>query len=114
MPDLLEPSQQAVLLKTRTLHSSTLLHQFTPQAIAYPASEAEIVQILQAAAAQGLTVRTIGSMHSYAPIYSTQGICIVLNRYRRLLRVEGNLVTVEGGMTISELNELLAQKSLAL
>lgn len=97
-----------------TFRSSTLLHRFHPRSVVRPTTESEIVQILQSAATQGLTVRTIGSLHSYAPIFSTEGICIVLDRYNRPIRIEGNLVTVQAGMEIAELNELLAKHNLAL
>ncbi len=100
--------------KRRTFESSNLLHRFSPQTVIHPITESEIIQILQIAASQNLTVRTIGSLHSYAPIFSTEGICIVLDQYNRLIDVEDNLVTVEAGMTISELNELLAKYNLAL
>ncbi|MGB3201851.1 MAG: FAD-binding protein, partial [Nodosilinea sp.] len=96
------------------MRSSTLLHGFSPNQVVHPDSEAKIVQVVQNAAAKGMTVRAIGSMHSYAPIFSTEGICIVLDRYNRLVQIDGNLVTVEAGMKISELNELLANHNLAL
>ena len=100
--------------KASTLYSKTLLHSFSPQGVVHPATESELIQTVLAAAHQGLTLRVIGSMHSYAPIYATKGICVVLDRYRRLIEVKGNLVTVEAGMKIYELNQLLAQHNLAL
>ncbi|MEO1402383.1 MAG: D-arabinono-1,4-lactone oxidase [Cyanobacteria bacterium J06635_1] len=100
--------------KPLTFHSSTLLHRFSPQSVVKPTTESEIIQILQAAAAQEQKVRAIGAMHSYAPIFSTAGVCIVLTRYNRLVELTGNLITVQAGMTLAELNEILAKHHLAL
>ena len=96
------------------LHSSTLLHRFSPAQVIHPESEPEILQVIQNAASRGIPVRAIGSMHSYAPIFATEGICVVLDRYNRLVQIQGELVTVEAGMKISALNELLANRGLAL
>ena len=102
------------LEKRHTVKSAVSLYSFAPHTIAHPTTEAEIVQIIQKAARQNLKVRTIGSLHSAAPIPATDGVCIVLDRYKNLVKLEGCLVTVQAGMRICELNEILAAHNLAL
>ncbi len=87
---------------------------FQPAAVAHPAQEADIAQCITAARENGLTARAIGSLHSQCAIADTDGICIVLDGYRKLVSIDGNLVTVQSGMTLSELNEELAHHGLAL
>jgi L-gulonolactone oxidase len=87
---------------------------FSPRAVIHPATEAEIVQAVQLARQKGLRARAIGSLHSTCPVPYTDGICLVLDRYRKLLSVDGPLVTVQAGMILRDLNETLAQLNLAL
>ncbi|ARV58023.1 hypothetical protein BZZ01_04675 [Nostocales cyanobacterium HT-58-2] len=89
-------------------------YRFSPCAVVHPTTEEEIVQIIQEAAQQGLKVRAIGSLHSLTPIPSTEGICIVLDKYKNVLSIKGSLVTVQAGIKIWELNEILAKHNLAL
>jgi hypothetical protein len=96
------------------VHSAVSLYSFSPATIAHPSSEPEIVQIVQAAAQQNLKIRAIGSLHSLAPIPATDGVCIVLDRYNNVVSIEGNRVTVQAGMKLQELNQILAQHGLAL
>ncbi|MEO7275730.1 MAG: NAD-dependent epimerase/dehydratase family protein, partial [Vicinamibacterales bacterium] len=87
---------------------------FRPAAVVHPANEAQLAQVVRIAGEAGVTVRAIGSLHSSSPVPYTDGVCIVLDRYRELLGVDGELVTVQGGMKIRELNDALASLKLAL
>ncbi len=87
---------------------------FRPIALVHPETEEEIAQTIQSARSGDVKVRAIGSLHSLCPIPETDGICVVLDRYRRLLRAEGRLVTVQAGMKLRDLNEALAERGLAL
>ena len=110
----LQESERNKPEKRQIVKSAVSLYSFSPHTVAHPNTEAEIVQIIQTAARQNLKVRTIGSLHSAAPIPATDGVCIVLDRYKNLVKVEGCLVTVQAGMKICELNEILAAYNLAL
>jgi L-gulono-1,4-lactone dehydrogenase len=88
--------------------------RFRPRAVVHPMSEQELTQITRIGSTSGINVRAIGSLHSLCAIPQTAGICIVLDRYDRLLKVEGPLVTVQAGMRIRDLNEILARNHLAL
>jgi nucleoside-diphosphate-sugar epimerase len=87
---------------------------FRPLALVHPATERELVQVTEVARQHDVKVRTIGSLHSTCAIPYTDGICVVLDRYRALLQADGPLVTVQAGMTIRELNQQLAERGLAL
>jgi L-gulonolactone oxidase len=87
---------------------------FRPCAVFHPASEADIVQAVRIAAAEHLAVRAIGSLHSFSPIPHTDGVCLVLDRYREPLAIDGVLVTVQAGMTLRELFDTLGGARLAL
>ena len=107
-------ANQHIPSKRRFFRSATLLYNFYPYAAVHPTTEEEIVQIIQEAAQQGLKVKAIGSIHSLAPIPSTEGVCVVLDKYKNIVNIEDSLVTVQAGMKIWELNEILAQHNLAL
>jgi L-gulono-1,4-lactone dehydrogenase len=96
------------------LHSALSLYRFSPATVVHPTNETELVQVIQAAAQQNLKIRAIGSLHSLAPIPATDGMCIVLDQYKQVVSIEGNLVTVQAGMKLCELNQVLAPHGLAL
>ena len=100
--------------QSHILKNADSLYSFSPCAVFHPTSESEIVRIIQEAGQQGLKVRAIGSIHSPAPIPTTEGVCISLDRYKQIVSIEDSLVTVQAGIKIWELNEILAQHNLAL
>jgi FAD-linked oxidoreductase len=82
--------------------------------VAHPANAAELGEVLRAAAADGLRVKAVGSGHSFTPAAATTGVRIELDRMASLVRVEGNLVTVQAGMPLAALNATLAANGLAM
>ncbi|MBH8573701.1 NAD-dependent epimerase/dehydratase family protein [Nostocaceae cyanobacterium CENA369] len=100
--------------KRYIFRNAHFLYNFYPYAAVRPTTEKEIVQIIQEAAQQGLKVKAIGSIHSYIPIPTTEGVCIVLDKYKNVINIQGSLVTVQAGMKLKELNEILAKHNLAL
>jgi nucleoside-diphosphate-sugar epimerase/FAD/FMN-containing dehydrogenase len=87
---------------------------FSPLAVVHPLAEDDLVQITRIALTDNITAKAIGSLHSLCPIPETEGICVVLDRYDKLLKVEESLVTVQAGMKLRTLNETLAELNLAL
>jgi L-gulono-1,4-lactone dehydrogenase len=59
-------------------------------------------------------VKVAGAGHSFTDIACTDGLMLDLSRMNRMLRVEGDEVTVEAGITIRELGRALAERGLAL
>jgi L-gulonolactone oxidase len=89
-------------------------YTFHPNMVIHPTTEEEIVQTIQTALHSKMRVRAIGSLHSFSRIPETDGICIILDNYNRLLKVNGNSVTVQAGMRIRDLHQHLAEHHLAL
>lgn len=83
-----------------------------PWAGVEPGSVAELSRVLRRN--EGKKVKAIGSLHAFAPLPDTEGLVVSLRRMKRVLAVDGTLVTVEGGITIGELNRELARHGLAL
>jgi len=59
-------------------------------------------------------VKVAGAGHSFTDIACTDGLMLDLTRMNRVLRVEGDEVTVEAGITIRDLGPALAERGLAL
>jgi L-gulono-1,4-lactone dehydrogenase len=58
--------------------------------------------------------KVAGAGHSFTDIACTDGLLLDLSSMNRVLRVEGEEVTVEAGITIQELGPALAERGLAL
>jgi L-gulono-1,4-lactone dehydrogenase len=109
-----QTAQDKELVIRPILKSAVSLYSFSPAAVVHPTTENEIAQVVQAAAQQNLQVRAIGSLHSAAPIPATEGVCIVLDQYKNVVKIVGSWVTVQAGMKLWELNQVLAHHGLAL
>jgi L-gulonolactone oxidase len=88
--------------------------RFRPTALVHPETEADIVHVVRAAADAGQRVKAIGSLHSLSAIAETDGVCLVLDRYNKLISNDGTAVTVQSGMKLRDLNDALAGANLAL
>ncbi len=87
-----------------------------PTAIRRPRGEAELVAIVQEAAAAGLRVKCVGAGHSFTPIACTDGLMVDLSGYDRVLAHDpaAQTVTVQAGISLSTLCDELDQRGLAL
>ena len=82
--------------------------------VAHPSTTAELAFVLRGAADEGLRVKAVGSGHSFTPTALTDGVRIELDRMASLVRVDGDLVTVQAGMKLAALNATLAAHGLAM
>src|SRR5262245_24350473 len=82
-----------------------------PTRLVTPSGVAQVAAAVRSAAADGLTVKAIGSGHSFTGAAVTSGVMIRPDHLGRLLSVdrESGLVEVEAGMPLHRLNPLLAQ-----
>lgn len=87
---------------------------FQPTALVHPETEADIVDVVHAAADAGQKVKAVGSLLSLSAIPETEGVCVVLDRYNTLLSIDGSTVTVQAGMKLRDLYDALADADLAL
>lgn len=80
-----------------------------PTAVHRPSSQEEVSDIVARAASRSETVKAVGSGHSFTPAALTDGHLLDLGLLRRLVEVDrsAQTVTVEAGISIADLNDLL-------
>jgi len=82
----------------------------------WPRSTEEIADAVTSAARDGLTVRALGSGHSFTPAAVTSGAALDLSGWNGIVSADlaSGLVTVRSGTTIRELNAALDALGLAM
>jgi L-gulono-1,4-lactone dehydrogenase len=87
-----------------------------PARIERPRDRADLIEAVRRATDQGLTVRAVGSGHSFTDAACTGGVLIEMGELSRVLEVqrEAGLVRVEGGIGLRALNELIWGHGMAL
>ena len=87
-----------------------------PARRSWPRSTEEIGHAITAAAKDGLTVRALGSGHSFTPAAATSGVALDLSGWAGVVGadLDSGLVTVRSGTTIRELNATLDTLGLAM
>ncbi len=87
-----------------------------PTAVEHPGTEAELVGLVKTAAAAGHRVKVVGAGHSFTDIACTDGYLLHLDNYGRVLSVDpdAKTVTVQAGIPLTELNDELVQRNLAV
>ncbi|KAF9972100.1 hypothetical protein BGZ73_004817 [Actinomortierella ambigua] len=87
-----------------------------PEQYFTPRTEDEVVKIIHLAAILGKKVKAIGSGHSPSDLACTDGFMINTDCLNRLVKVdmETKTVTVEAGIRLMELNQILDHHGLAL
>lgn len=101
---------------TRTWHNWAGNVSARPTREAVPASASEVAEAVRRAAEDGLTVKTVGSGHSFTAVAATDGLLIrpdLLTGIRRIDRT-AMTVTVESGTPLKRLNAALAREGLSL
>lgn len=83
-------------------------------AVERPASESELSEVVSRAAARGQRVKAVGSGHSFTDAAVAPDVQVRLDRYGRVLEVDGTRVTVQSGVTIAALSRELAARGLAM
>jgi L-gulono-1,4-lactone dehydrogenase len=104
-------------MKGRTTWSNWAGNQVcAPTEVRQPTHEAELVGVVEEAAAAGRRVKGVGAGHSFTSIACTDGTMVDLSRYGRVLHhdPETRTVTVEAGITLAALCEALDERGLAL
>lgn len=87
-----------------------------PTFVTSVSTEGEIIRLVKEAASAGKVVRVAGSGHSFTDAVCTDGYLVSLENHDRVLEIDHDegLVTVEAGITIDSLNEVLWQNGLAM
>ncbi|GAB3647051.1 FAD-binding oxidoreductase [Glycomyces tarimensis] len=81
-----------------------------------PRKVSEIVEAVRTAADERLRVKAVGAGHSFSGIAAPEGVLLDMGDFDGVVRVDTktNLVTVEAGMPLCRLNEVLDAHGLAL
>lgn len=97
-------------------HNWARTEQADPQLVVVPRSSDEVSAAVRKAARQGLTVKAIGSGHSFTGLAVADGVQLRPEGLARLVSAdrETGLVTVEAGMPLHRLNPVLADLGLAM
>ncbi|MEU1180842.1 D-arabinono-1,4-lactone oxidase [Streptomyces sp. NPDC005820] len=85
-----------------------------PMSVVRPHDEEDVVRAVRTATERGLTVRAVGSGHSFSDLVCTDGVMIDLSRMNRVLSVEEHRVTLQAGITLRELGPRNAEHGLSL
>ncbi|MGP4113464.1 D-arabinono-1,4-lactone oxidase [Streptomyces sp. 4N509B] len=87
-----------------------------PARVERPTNADELSAVVRRAVADGLRVKAVGSGHSFTGVAVTDGVLVRMDAMARPVSVDRDtgLVTVEAGMTLRRLNELLAAHELAM
>ena len=87
-----------------------------PLAISHPGTEAQLLEVVDRAAALRRRLKVVGAGHSFTDIACTDGVLVRLDNYNRVLDIdrERGLVTVEAGIRLSTLNDELAARGLGM
>src|SRR4051795_10777733 len=87
-----------------------------PQSWQHPRDVEDVVQVVKRAAADGKTVKALGSAHSFTAVAVTDGVSVSLDRMSGVLSVDPatRCVTVRAGTQLHRLNTELAARGLAL
>ncbi|KAJ1957181.1 D-arabinono-1,4-lactone oxidase, partial [Dipsacomyces acuminosporus] len=81
-----------------------------------PETESEIVQLIGIANRYGLTIKAIGSGHSPSDLACTNAIMLNMDKMNRIISQDtySCRITVEAGVRLQELHEMLKQRNMAL
>ncbi|NRQ33129.1 FAD-binding protein [Nonomuraea sp. NN258] len=90
--------------------------RFTPADRVSPASEGELSELLRQAAADGRTVRAVGSGHSSAPLVRTDGLLVSLDHFDGLIShdADARRATLGSGTPIHRAGQELLKVGLAM
>src|SRR5215471_12478166 len=82
----------------------------------WPRSAEEIAEAVTSAAKDSLTVRALGSGHSFTPAAVTSGVALDLSGWTGIVAadLESGLITVRSGTTLRDLNAALDALGLAM
>ena len=88
----------------------------TPLAVEHPRTEEELVAVVRFAAQRGEQVKAVGSGHSFTDVACTTGRMVMFDQYNAVVAIdtERAQVTVQAGITLTDLNEQLDRRGLAM
>ena len=84
--------------------------------VSKPQTESELQQVVQNAQTSGRRVKAVGSGHSFTAIAVAEEVLVDLSKYDEILAIDkiNQTVTVQSGIQLSKLNQVLHENSLAM
>lgn len=81
-----------------------------------PKSEVELQRVVAFAAANSLRVKAVGSGHSFTSVALAEDVLVDLSNYDEVVALDrqAKTITVQSGIQLSKLNEILSQNGLAM
>ncbi len=89
-------------------HSCIAANYFEPE------TADQIADIIGYAVSNRLKVRVVGSGHSFTPLALSNEVLVSLKHHGKLVSIENNFVTCQGGMLLHELYTILQENKLSL
>jgi FAD/FMN-containing dehydrogenase len=89
-------------------HSCLALNYFEPE------TEEQVKEIVRFAAENKKKIRVAGAGHSFSPIALSNEVLVSLKNFRKLISIDNNFVTTQGGIYLYELYATLKQNRLSL
>jgi FAD-linked oxidoreductase len=90
--------------------------RFQPNEIAFPENTAQVVEVVQKAAAAGKRIRTVGAAHSFTRLIETGDVLVSLDKMSGVISVDKakHTAVVWAGTRLRDLGPLLYNEGLAL
>ncbi|OZJ03764.1 hypothetical protein BZG36_03071 [Bifiguratus adelaidae] len=111
-----DPSLRPFAYRNRKIQNWAKTFQSAPELYFEPRNEEEVYKILESARRTGKTVRVVGSGHSPSDLALTNDYMVNLDKMARVLNVDKDRhqITVEAGMRLHELHQVLKDNGMAL
>ncbi|KAG0172812.1 hypothetical protein DFQ28_007000 [Apophysomyces sp. BC1034] len=112
----LEPSLQAIAQEDHVFQNWAKTFSCTPELYFTPSSEDEVIEIVRLANKHQKTIKVCGSGHSPSDLACTKGFLINLDAMNSLLGIDKEqcTATVEAGVSLHTLHQILGENGLAL
>ena len=101
---------------TQTWTNWSGTYTVAPQVVRHPRDVGEVAEAVTAAARDDVSVKAVGSGHSFTDIAATRGMMLQLDQLHGVLSADraSGLVTVAAGTTLAELNRALWDLGLSM
>jgi L-gulono-1,4-lactone dehydrogenase len=113
-PEKIEPVSRLGFVTRRKWRNVAKNRSMEPLRIYRPSSLEQLIGLVYEAEDKQVSIRAVGSGHSWSDVALTEGFLVLPDSLRRPLSYEPGLARVQSGMRIRELNEWLNSQGAAL
>jgi L-gulonolactone oxidase len=103
-------------MNTQTIHNWDRSLSWRPSAIHHPATEDDIIALIQQAIEQSARLKPIGSALSWSDVADIPSVAMRFDKMANVIDVDrdGRRITLQAGAPLAQVNDTLAQHGLAL